>query len=68
MCIESAWETGRQYATVFIRNGSACLNEELLRAGLGGIDIRTMFRYWSQFEKAQNEARAARRGVWAESK
>ena len=61
-------ETGRQYATVFIRNGAACLNEELIRAGLGGVDIRAMFRYWAQFEKAQDEARRAKRGVWAEAK
>jgi len=61
-------ETGHQYATVFIRDGATCLNEELIRAGLGGIDIRTMFRYWAQFEKAQDEARSAKRGVWAEAK
>jgi endonuclease YncB( thermonuclease family) len=61
-------ETGHQYATVFIRNGSSCLNEELLRTGLGGVDIRTMFRYWAAFGKAQEEARRAKRGVWAEPK
>ena len=33
-----------------------------------GIDIRTVFRYWAQFEKAQDEARSAKRGVWAEAK
>jgi hypothetical protein len=61
-------ETGHQYATVFIRNGTDCLNEELLRAGLGGLDIHTMFRYWGLFTKAQGEARLAKRGVWADAK
>ena len=61
-------ETGHQYATVYILKGAVCLNEELLRAGLGGVDIRTMFRQWARFEKAQEDARRAKRGVWADTK
>jgi len=58
-------ETGHRYATVYVRNAAGCLNEELIRAGLGGVDIRSRFRYWEPYIRAENQARTARRGLWA---
>ncbi|HEX4129380.1 MAG TPA: thermonuclease family protein [Pirellulales bacterium] len=59
---------GRFLAYVWV--GDRMLNEELLRAGLAryephfyyGPSIKTRYR------KAQDEARAARRGIWSEPK
>jgi len=53
-------------ATVYVRKDAACLNGELIRAGLGGVDVRTKFRYRAVFERIEEEARSAKRGLWAE--
>ena len=56
----------RFLAYVFV--GDAMLNEELLRAGLARVEHR--FHYSQsikrQFDRAEAEARQARRGIWSE--
>lgn len=56
---------GRFLAYAF--GGQRMLNEELIRAGLGRAE--TGFRYAAamktRFRRAEDEARAARRGIWS---
>jgi micrococcal nuclease len=56
----------RFLAYVFV--GDAMLNEELVRAGLARVEHR--FHYSQsikrQFDRAEEEARTARRGIWSE--
>lgn len=56
----------RFLAYVFV--GDAMLNEELVRAGLARVEHR--FHYSQsikrQFDRAEEEAREARRGIWSE--
>jgi micrococcal nuclease len=53
----------------FVWHGDVMLNEELVRAGLA--HARLGYRYSDDMKrrlaKAQNEARAARRGIWSSS-
>jgi micrococcal nuclease len=57
---------GRILAYVWL--GDKMLNEELIRAGVARADLK--FRYAQpmkrRFRAAQDEARAARRGIWSE--
>ena len=55
----------RFLAYVFV--GDAMLNEELLRAGLARVERRFHYSQSSkrQFDRAEEEARMARRGIWS---
>lgn len=57
---------GRYLAYVWV--GERMLNEELLRAGLGRALLRHPYseRWKRVFRQAQDEARALRRGLWAD--
>lgn len=59
----------RNLAMIYVRRpeGEVCLNELLLREGLARARLQYRFSKGAKFrmEQAENEARAARRGIWS---
>lgn len=53
----------RTLAYVFLEDGS-CVNEAIIRAGWAEVYRRFEYRRKPDFQKAEREARAARRGIW----
>ena len=53
----------RTLAYVFLEDGT-CVNEEIIRAGWAETYRRFEYRRKPDFQKAEREARAARRGIW----
>ncbi|MCL6567175.1 MAG: thermonuclease family protein [Acidobacteriia bacterium] len=56
---------GRTLAYVYLEDGTF-LNAEIIRQGYGHAYTRFPFAYAEQFLQLEREARAARRGLWAE--
>ncbi len=56
---------GRTLAYVYLEDGTF-LNAEIIRQGYGHAYTRFPFAYAEQFLEHEREARAARRGLWAE--
>ena len=55
---------GRTLAYVFLKDGTF-VNAEIVRQGYGFAYTRFPFRYLEEFRVYEQEARAARRGLWA---
>jgi micrococcal nuclease len=53
----------RTLAYVFLEDGT-CVNEAIIRAGWAETYRRFEYRRKPDFQKAEREARAARRGIW----
>ena len=56
---------GRTLAYVYLEDGTF-LNAEIIRQGYGFAYTRFPFAYLEEFRALEREARAARRGLWAE--
>ncbi len=59
---------GRTLAFVWV--GDRMLNEELLRAGLARAELKYRYsaEYKKRFQRAEAEARNAKRGIWSDEK
>jgi micrococcal nuclease len=58
---------GRTLAYVYLEDGTF-LNAEIIRQGYGFAYTRFPFRYLEEFRRLEHEARADRRGLWAEGR
>ena len=55
----------RTLAYMYLEDGTF-VNAEIIRQGYGFVYTRVPFRYLDDFQHLEDEARAPRRGVWAE--
>jgi hypothetical protein len=63
------FETVNQFSgqsKVYVRKGGSMLNEEVVRAGLAGVDTAAESRYKTALLEAEATARRNRRGLWGE--
>lgn len=58
-------EYGRSLAYVFLGTREL-VNAQLVRDGVARVSVRTRLKYWEELRRAEEEARARRRGMWGE--
>jgi endonuclease YncB( thermonuclease family) len=56
---------GRTLAYLYLENGTL-VNREIIRRGFGHAYVEFPFKYLDEFRRAEQEARGARVGLWAE--
>jgi micrococcal nuclease len=57
---------GRRLGYVFLGSGEF-VNAQLVREGLARVSARTRLHHWDELRRAEDEARAYRRGMWGQS-